>query len=80
MRLGGIEPSSQEPESYVRSITLQAQTVRTKLVPYYISEKWVETQGIFACFPNGEGKVWLQSKGRSYFVKLTSKRLPEITH
>lgn len=25
MRSGGIEPSFQEPESYVRSITLQAQ-------------------------------------------------------
>lgn len=44
MRLGGIEPSSQEPESYVRSITLQAQTVYTKQVPYYISENGSETQ------------------------------------
>ena len=53
MRLGGIEPSSQEPESYVRSITLQAQTVCVKQVPYYTSEKWFETQGIFTCFQIG---------------------------
>lgn len=52
MRLEGIEPPFQEPESYVRSITLQAQIKLTQRVPYYISELLLKTQPVITTFLN----------------------------